>query len=567
MADVSFSGLSTGIDTAALIKAMVDVKRQPIVQLQKQADVFQSRLTQLGDLAGKLGALRTAAGALAYSNTFASYLAASSDKDVLTAAASSAATEGNHTVGITRLAKAQTALSDQVFTSSGGALGISGTLTLTPAGGPDSTVTIAGTDTLEGVRDKINSSVTKAFGTIAFLSVPASGTTLTVDGKTYEFTAGAPAAGNIAVNPGATAAETASALAAAATGADKGANTTMTASGASVRVAADTAGAAGNAVTMAKAGDTGGGISLSGATLAGGGTPSYAASILNAGTAASPSWRLVLTARGTGVANGFAASFSGTGSLSFTDSQVAQDAVISVDGITGITRPSNVIGDVLSGVTFTLGQDTSVSGPVSVTVSKDTSSVKGKIEKLISAYNDLRAYIVANTRYDPKTRTGGPLMGEGSVETISFGLSSLITRSVTGLSGSYTALSRIGITSDKSDGTLSIDSAKLEAAMTADFQGVSRLFGRDLSSGINGVAYQIQSKIDGWMSTVDGVITIRKGGIQQNIDRINSQISQKETAIGLYEASLKMRFARLEQLVSALRDQSGALNSLSARLN
>ncbi len=456
MADVSFSGLSTGIDTASLIKALVDAKRQPIVQLQKQADGFQSRLTQLGDLAGKLGALRTAVTALAYTNSFATWLAASSDKDVVTVAASSAATEGNHTVGITQLAKAQTSASDTPYLSSVSPLGLDGTLTLTPAGGPDSVVTLAATDTLEGVRDKINSSV---------------------------------------------------------------------------------------------------------------GASTYAASILNAGTTANPSYRLVLTGRNTGTASGFAASFSGTGTLAFTNSQGAQDAVISVDGIDGITRSSNVIGDVLTGVTFTLGKDTSVSGPVSVTVSKDTSATKKTIEQFIAAYNDLRSYIYKNTRFDPTTKTGGPLMGESAVETISRGLGSLITNSVTGLPGSYCALSRIGITSDKSDGTLKLDSTKLEAAMTADYQGVVRLFGRDLSSGVNGVAYQIQSKIDRWMSSVDGVITIRKGGIQQNIDRINSQISQKESAVTLYEASLKMQFARLEQLVSALKDQSGALNSLTSQLN
>lgn len=567
MADVSFAGLSTGIDTASLIKALVDAKRQPIVQLQQQADGFQSRLTQLGDLAGKLGALRTAVTALAYTNTFAAYIAASSDKDIVTAAASSAATEGNHTLGITQLAKAQTTLSDQTYTTSSSSLGIEGTLTLTPTGGSGIAVSLAATDTLEGVRDKINSSVAKGFGTISFNSVPVTGTTLSVDGVTYEFTTGAPSGSNIAVDPGATAASAATALAAAATGAGKGANTTMTANGASVRVAADAAGTAGNAVTMTKTGDTGGGISLSGANLSGGGTPPYAASILNAGTAASPSYRLLITARNSGTANGFAASFSGAGILSFTDSQGAQDAVISVDGISGITRSSNVIGDVLSGVTFSLGKDTSVSGPVSITVSKDTTSVKDKIGKLVSAYNDLRSYIVTNTKFDPKTKTGGPLMGESSVETISRGLSSLVIRSVTGLTGTYTALSRIGITSDKSDGSLSIDSAKLDAAMTADFQGVSRLFGRDLSSGVNGVAYQIQSKIDGWMSSVDGVITIRKGGIQQNIDRINSQIDQKESAAALYEASLKLQFARLEQLVSSMKDQSGALNSLNTRLS
>ncbi len=564
MSDISFSGLSTGIDTASLIKALVEAKRQPIVQLQTQAEGFQSNLTRLNELAGKLSTLRTAATALAYTNTFASYGASSSDKDVVSAAASSSATEGNHTITVTQLAKAQTTRGDQTYTSSVSQLGLDGTLTLTPSGGPATTVTLAATDTLEGLRDKINGSVVKAFGTIAFNAVPADGATVTVDGKTYEFTSGTPTGSNIKVDTtglldGNAAA---AALAAAATGDGKGANTTMTANGASVLVTADTGGAAGNTVKMAKTGDTGGGMTLSGANLAGGGTPSYAASIINAGTVSAPSYSLVLTARSTGTASAFTSSFAGTGTLTFTTPQAAQDAVMSVDGISNITRPSNIVGDVLSGVTFTLVKDTAASGAISVTVSKDTASAKKPIEAFISAYNDLRSYIYKNTRYDVNTKTGGPLMGEGAVETISRGLSSVIINTVTGLTGSYTALSRVGITSDKSDGTLKLNSTQLEAAMNADFQGVARLFGRDLSSGINGVAYQIQSKIDGWMSSVDGVITIRKGGIQRNIDRINQQIDQKESAVTLYEASLKLKYSRLEQLVSSLKDQSGVLTGL-----
>ncbi|MBI5418986.1 MAG: flagellar filament capping protein FliD [Deltaproteobacteria bacterium] len=567
MGNIQFSGLATGIDTASLIKALVEAKRQPIKILQKQADVFQGRITRLDEFAAKISALRSAVAAISATTSFAAYMGATSNKDILTVTASSAASEGNHTVSITQLAKNQTTLGtpSTTITSTTAAAGISGTLSLTPSGGPTNTVTVASTDTLEGIRDAINNSVVKAFGTLTFASVPVNATTVTVDGKTYEFTTGTPSGSNIKVDTTGltTAAQAASALASAATGGNKGANSTMTASGATVTVVADTAGAAGNAIAMTESGDSGNAVLLSGATLSGGGAPSYSASILNSGTSSNPSYSLVLTGKNGGTANAFTA--TGLSGITFSNSANAQDAIFSVDGITGIHRNSNVVTDVIVGVTLSLVDAPAGSPSVSVSITKDTASVKTKIKAFISAYNDLKSYVNANTKFDLVTKTGGPLMGESAVSTVSRGLADLIVNSVSGLTGSFTALSQTGVKT-QTDGTLTLDETKLDGAMGSDFQGVINLFAKNYSTGTEGVAYKIQAKIDQWMSSVDGVITTRKSGIQTSVRRLNEQIEQKESAVALYEKSLKLQYSRLEQLVSNLKDQSGALNSIGARL-
>lgn len=567
MGNISFSGLATGIDTDSLIQALVDAKRQPIQLLQNQVSDYQTHLDKLDDFAGKLTALRSAAQALTLSTSFAAFTAASSDSDIVSAAASSSASEGSHDISVSQLAKNQTGTSNETFASTNSAAGLSGTLSLTPADGPTTDISISSSDTLEEIRDRINNTTVAAFGTITFSGVPVDGTTVTVDGITYEFTAGAPSGSNVGIDPSgfSTGADAAAALAAAATGAGKGPNTTMTAVGSVVTVVADAAGSAGNTIAMSEDGDAGGAIALSGETLSGGGSPAMSASVLNVGTSSSPAYMLVLTGKSGGEANAFTASYTGTGSLTFATTQAAQDAVMTVDGIADIRRSSNVVTDVIMGVTLTLTSETAPGASVSVGVSTDVDSVRQKVQALLDAYNDLQKYIGDNTKFDTTTKTGGPLMGDGAVSSVRTGLSSLIISPVSGLSGSYSALSQLGITTE-SDGTLTMDSARFDAVLGADFQGVVDVFARNLTTGTNGVAYLLQSKIDGWMSSVDGVVTTRKSGLEDTINRLNDNIAQKESALSTYETSLKLQYARLEEMISTLNNQSSALSSISGRL-
>jgi flagellar hook-associated protein 2 len=571
MSDVSFSGLSTGIDTASLIKALVEAKRRPVTMLQQQAASFQSGVDHLDEFAAKLTALRSAVTALTSTSTFAAFNATTSNANILSVAASSAASEGNHMVTVKQLARSQTTRSTTTSTisSTTADAGLVGNLTIVPnAPGvsvPSNTISIAAGDSLEEIRDKINFSSTKAYGSITLSGKPADNTKVTVDGKTYEFLdtsgSGTQSAGTILVDTNGIAAgdaaAAASALAGVATGANKGDNSTMTASGGIVTVLADSTGSVGNTIGMSVSGDAG--VRSSGATLAGGGTPPYSASIINTGTSAAPSYNLILTGRGTGEASAFTASFSGSG-LSFTNTQTAQDAILDVDGITDIHRGTNVVSDVISGVSMNLVDAPAEQPEISVVVGKDSASIRTKVQAFISAYNDLKSHITANTAFDQVTRKGGPLMGEMAVSTVSGGLSSILVSAVSGLSGNYTALSRIGITT-KSDGTISMDAAKFDAALGNDFNGVVDLFAQNRTTGTKGVAYQVMSRIDRWMSPVDGVVSRRKSNLQETILRLNSQADQKESAVALYEQSLKLKYSNLEQLVSSMKDQSSSLNS------
>jgi flagellar hook-associated protein 2 len=139
------------------------------------------------------------------------------------------------------------------------------------------------------------------------------------------------------------------------------------------------------------------------------------ASVVNAGSEASPAYRLVLTAAGTGASSGVTIvaddtnldflNSSGTGG---TDTlQAAQDAVIVVGdpNLNPLTfqRSSNTITDAIAGVTLTLTKTTG-SDTVAVNVSRDVAAVQTNIKDLATAYNDVVKFINVRYTYDGTTK-------------------------------------------------------------------------------------------------------------------------------------------------------------------
>ena len=84
--DVSFSGLSSGIDTASIVRQLVAVERQPITNLEtKKSDLAQQR-AKLQDLSTKISTLESAAEALSNLGDLDFFKGAAEDEDILSVA-------------------------------------------------------------------------------------------------------------------------------------------------------------------------------------------------------------------------------------------------------------------------------------------------------------------------------------------------------------------------------------------------------------------------------------------------------------------------------------------------
>lgn len=196
--------------------------------------------------------------------------------------------------------------------------------------------------------------------------------------------------------------------------------------------------------------------------------------------------RLVLTSNQTGVVSSMKITVHGDPALSdlltydpntatggvqnLTQTSAAQNALMTINGVP-ITSPSNTITGAMDGVTLTAGKI----GATAISIARDTSTTQSNVSAFVAAYNNLTASMKSLTAYDPTTKTGGPLVGDSTVRTIQNALSRIFSSAPAGLGGNLTQLTQIGVSFQK-DGTLALDSTKLQAAMATNFSDIGKLF-------------------------------------------------------------------------------------------
>jgi flagellar hook-associated protein 2 len=241
------------------------------------------------------------------------------------------------------------------------------------------------------------------------------------------------------------------------------------------------------------------------------------AAILNDGTATGN--KLIFTSNDTGAANSLKITVADTSDASNTDNAglsqlaydptgtvgngknltetvAAQNALLKVDGVDNISKASNIVTDVVHGVTLTLLKKSAVDTPTALTVSRDTASVKSAVTDFVKAYNDLNKAVTDLTKYDAATKKGAVLQGDYSAQSIAAQVRQKLNTTITGLSGSYTALTQIGV-SFQTDGTLAVDATKLQAAMDTNFNDIAGLFaaqGKTSDSLVNYVSATSKSQ-------------------------------------------------------------------------
>lgn len=210
------------------------------------------------------------------------------------------------------------------------------------------------------------------------------------------------------------------------------------------------------------------------------------ASIVNDGSG----YRLLLTSGATGVQNSLQVSVAdddgnhsdaaGLSALAFngvatqmTQTVAAQDAALTINGL-GVTSPSNTVSNAIDDVVLKLTALSSGS-PVSINVAQDTGAVKAEVVAFVAAYNSFMDTVNSQTAFDATTQVGGALLGDATLRTITRQIRELVGNAVPGLNGALTSFAAIGIVTE-SDGKLTLNNARFDSALAANFDGVAGLF-------------------------------------------------------------------------------------------
>lgn len=304
-----------------------------------------------------------------------------------------------------------------------------------------------------------------------------------------------------------------------------------------------------------------------------------------------------------------------------------------VNGIQ-MTRQSNVVSDVVDGVTFTLKQG-GQTGTTTLTVAQDRTAATTGMQDVISKFNIIvKAYAEASATTKNADGSANPaaLAGEPASRAVITQLKQVLTGASPGLpeSAAYQRLSSIGIRTN-SDGTLSLDTTAFQQALDKDPANVRKLFtfGGDSSNSavsvrsgtsatttgsvnfsidtldaqgngtgtLNGVALTVTKGVANGTGSLAGLslsvtgtgtgtLTLSRGAGQSIIDLISSvsatgsgtfasaikdiQTQNKRLDLQLNEAQamldrrrevLKRQFSKMEVLVAQMRSTVGSLGS------
>ncbi len=458
MATITSLGIGSGLDINTIVEKLTALERRPLEQMRSDASRLQTQVSAYGRMQSLFGALQDTSNALNNNTLWSRSTANSATETSLGASGGTGAAPGQYAVQIDQLAQSQTLSSTSVFASAAALVG-SGTLSLqlgvwnsdtqafsAKAGSAVQEINVSSTDTLQSLRDKIN---TGNSGVTASIITDASGARLSMRST--------------------------------ATGAENGFSVTAleTDAGGLGRLAYDPAGS----------------------------------------------------------------------STAMELKQSAANARATVNGI-AVDSSSNVLSGAIEGLTLTLRQPTTA--PVSVTVSADTETVSKGIKSFAEAYNALASYIAEQTRFDPTSKSGGPLQGDGAATSLVRRMREVLNTE-SGASSTFSRLSDVGLRLQR-DGSLQVDAATLNNA-TANLTELKKAFVNNdpLVPANNGFSRRYANLSSGILA-VDGSLTLRTEGLRKQI-----------TKNGVDQTGVNERADRFrERLVAQYTVMDGNLSKLNA---
>jgi flagellar hook-associated protein 2 len=346
----------------------------------------------------------------------------------------------------------------------------------------------------------------------------------------------------------------------------------VTASASSSPDASSTAVASGGVLTInGTAVPVGQGMTLNQLAAAINADPTLAASasVIQDGVA---SFRLVLTAKATGLTNGFSVTNTLTGGsgLSFTDTDLdgtsgdtaadnavqATNASLTVNNI-AVTSASNTLDAVIPGSTLTVyKKDPAVT--IAVDVASSTADLKNRLSGFILAYNDLVKFVGAQTTAagtgDPSSIARDPL-----VRQLRNTLRSTLSASYGG--GSTNNLSQLGVEFVRNTGTLTLKDDAFAAATAGGTAGLPALFAG--TAGTPGVFASINSILDGYTHN-GGFLSSVQAQLNTQVSHMSSQITHMQERLALRRAALQREFTAADTAMTQLKSQGGSLASFGA---
>ena len=510
MSTLRLPGLLTGIDTSNLIAQLMAVERRTLNIYEERKSTWDEKKEALSTLESKLSNLRSSVRALSDANELRAFSSTSSDTDKVTAEASYNAFEGNHTVVVNQLATAERWVHTAGIEYAEDYVG-AGTF-IYSYNHQETTLMTTATTTLEELVGLINNDANNP-GVTASLLYYNNAYHLVLNGND--------AGTDYAISVNASSTEVWQADSALTVGSD---NATLSTKITDLDQFTGNLGT-GDKITITGKDHSGAAITPVELTVTSNTKLTHLISEINdafdgIARATLVNGKIVLTddldgasgleiglsfTQGTGSSaeltlptdaedwtvtqGGTAGTLTDFEPADFTETQSAQDSQIRVDGYPSgawISRSSNTIDDVISGVTLHLHDTTDEAGE-EITLTRDIQSVKDKLTSMVNAYNLAVVYIQEKTGYNNTLKTAGVLMGDYVVSTIRSQIRTPLIAQTSGFIediDNFLIPGQIGLELDK-DGVLNLNTNIFNEALAEDYMGVLSIIGANKTGSSN----------------------------------------------------------------------------------
>jgi flagellar hook-associated protein 2 len=222
------------------------------------------------------------------------------------------------------------------------------------------------------------------------------------------------------------------------------------------------------------------------------------------------------------------------------------NAVFKVNGVP-VSKPSNLINDVVSGVTFTIAGTTAESETVTLSLSTNRSTVANKLKDFVTAYNTLLADTDAQIGESAGLLTGDYLVREAKN----------VLRSLSGYleDGTIGSLTDLGIEFG-SDGKAKFNQQTFDALSDSALQDAFSFFGSS-ATGFGA----LQSDLTQLSDPVSGLIAIQTAKYDETDKRLTVQIEEETARLVELQKSTAGYLQTIDALLGSLESQQTIIDA------
>jgi flagellar hook-associated protein 2 len=241
---------------------------------------------------------------------------------------------------------------------------------------------------------------------------------------------------------------------------------------------------------------------------------------------------------------GAAAGLAQYASAAMTIGQTASDAAFTVDGV-AYTRATNSFSDVVPGMVITLKKADPLA-TITISSTRPNDVLKQTLSDFVSVFNTLKN----DTQSARLANKGNP-----ALRTFERQLSAIIAQPLTS-DADVRSLSDVGISTNR-DGTISLNSAKLETALRDYPDAVEAMFNppRDAARTETtdpGIAFALDALRDAAVAS-NGALEQVRSSLQREADIIAKNRDRMEQREDAYRARLEKQYAGMDARIGALK--------------